>query len=235
MLASVADPPADRRASAFRRFPPGCGRRTNAAARLPPRHPLQATAAAAASEPPLPNPSLARAANRTAPPAPQPKRARPAAASSSGAAGPGPGVGSGGEAAAAVTTARRVSAVRRYPPGCGRDVAAPKPKPPASARRVSAVRRFPPGCGRGVAAPEPPASVGEGKGEAGAGETTAVQCDSYATARPCDPEEFSSNGVVQNEGGGDAGAQEGADGKPWAVTGLMAVPFLPSAQYGSRS
>ncbi|KAG2609397.1 hypothetical protein PVAP13_4KG034200 [Panicum virgatum] len=206
MLASVADPPADRRASAFRRFPPGCGRRTNAAARLPPRHPLQATAAAAASEPPLPNPSLARAANRTAPPAPQPKRARPAAASSSGAAGPGPGVGSGGEAAAAVTT-----------------------------RRVSAVRRFPPGCGRGVAAPEPPASVGEGKGEAGAGETTAVQCDSYATARPCDPEEFSSNGVVQNEGGGDAGAQEGADGKPWAVTGLMAVPFLPSAQYGSRS
>ena len=179
------------------------------------------------------------------------RKARTAAglASSAAALGMGMGVGdgvaaagttavvgrSGGEAAAAVTTARRVSAVRRYPPGCGRDVAAPKPKPPASARRVSAVRRFPPGCGRGVAAPEPPASVGEGKGEAGAGETTAVQRDSYATARPCDPEEFSSNGVVQNEGGGDAGAQEGVDGKPWAVTGLMAVPFLPSAQYGSRS
>ena len=144
MLASVAVPPADRHASAIRRFPPGCGRRTNATARLPPRYPLQATAAAA-PEPPLPNPSLACAANTTAPP--QPTRTRPAAA------GPGRGVGSGGKAAAAVT-ARCVSAVRRYPPGCGRDVAAPKP----------------------------PASVSEGQGESGVGKTTAVLCTSYAEA-----------------------------------------------------
>ncbi|RLN11561.1 hypothetical protein C2845_PM09G03120 [Panicum miliaceum] len=215
MLASVAVLPADRRPSAFRRFPPGCGRRTNAAARLPPRYPLPATAAAAASnKPPLPNPSLARAANKTAPP--QPRRTLPAAAAS-GAAGPCRGVGSGRKAAAALT-----------------------------ARRVSAVRRYPPGCGRGVAAPKPPASVGEGQGEAGAGKTTAVVCDGYAMARPCDLEvallasaldhaEFNSNGEMQNEGGGDAGAREGVGGKPWVVTGLMAVPFLPWAQYGRRS
>ncbi|PUZ62216.1 hypothetical protein GQ55_4G338900 [Panicum hallii var. hallii] len=211
MLASVAVLPADRHASAFRRFPPGCGRHTNAAARLPPRYPLKATAA---SEPPLPNPSPARAADKTAPP--QPRRTLPAA-SSSGAAGPVRGVGSGRKAAAAVT-----------------------------ARRVSAVRRYPPGCGRGVAAPKPPASMGEGQGEASAGKTAAVVCDGYAKARPGDLEvalrvsalddaEFNSNGGMQNEGGGDAGAQEGVGGKPWVVTGLMAVPFLPWAQYGRRS
>jgi len=115
-------------------------------------------------------------------------------------------VGNGGKAAAAVT-ARCVSAVRRYPPGCGRDVAAPKP----------------------------PASVSEGQGESGVGKTTAVLCTSYAEARPCDREEFNSNGGMQNEGGGDACAHQGVGGKPWVVTGLMAVPFLPWAQYGSRS
>ncbi|TKW19656.1 hypothetical protein SEVIR_4G034700v4 [Setaria viridis] len=177
MLSSVAALPADRRASAFRQFPRGCGRHHNAAAGLPPRHPVPKTAAA--TKPPLPNPSLARVANKSIP---------------------------------------CISAVRRYPPGCGRVVAVSKPL----------------------------ASLGEAGSEADAGKPTAVEGNVDAKARACDREvmmpasaldlgEFNSNGGMQNEGGGDAGAQEEAGGKPWVVTGLMAVPFLPWAQHGRRS
>ncbi|OEL34344.1 hypothetical protein BAE44_0004636 [Dichanthelium oligosanthes] len=213
--------PADRRASAFRRFPRGCGRHHNAATGLPSRYPLPPTAAAAtATKPPLPNPSPARAANKTAPS--QPKRTRPAAAPS-GAEGSSRGVGNGRKAAAAVT-----------------------------ARRVSAVRRYPPGCGRGVAVSKPPPSMGE----AGAGKPTAAVGNGEAMARACgrevmlrasaldhakfnsnalDDAEFNSNGGMKNGGGGDAVAQEEGGGKPWVVTGPMAVPFLPWAQHGKRS
>jgi hypothetical protein len=216
MLASVADLPADRRASAFRRFPRGCGRHRNAAAGLPPRFPVPATTAAA-TKAPLPNPSLARAANKSAPH--RPTRIPPAVASSA-AEGGGRGVGNGRKPAAAVSARCVVSAVRRYPPGCGR--------------------------GRGVAVSNPPplASLGEAGSKAGAGKPTAVVGNGGAMARACDREvpasalhlaEFNSDGGMQNEGGGDAGAQEEGGGKPWMVTGLMAVPFLPWAQHWRRS
>jgi hypothetical protein len=48
--------------------------------------------------------------------------------------------------------------------------------------------------------------------------------------------EFSSDVLMENEGGGgDAGAQEEDSGKPWVVTGLMEAPFSPWAQHGRRS
>nr|CAB3466996.1 unnamed protein product [Digitaria exilis] len=133
---SVAVVPADRRASAIRRFPPGCGRRRRhnaAATRLPHADPLPITSsssssAAAAAKPPLPNPSIARAAHKAAPP--RPRRADSAAAAS-GAEGNRRGVESGRKApAAAAVNVRSVSAVRRYPPGCGRGDAVSKRKAP---------------------------------------------------------------------------------------------------------
>ncbi|CAN6202546.1 unnamed protein product [Urochloa humidicola] len=217
MLNRVAVLPTSGRPSAVRRFPRGCGRHHNAAgaAGLPPRYPLPATAAA--TKPPLPKGSTpARAANETAPP--QPGRTLPAAASS-GAAGPGPGVGNDVRKAAAAVTVRRASAVRRYPPGCG----------------------------RGDAASKPPASSGEAGSEAGAGKTVVAVGNRDARGRVCELEvmllraaapdrpEFNSNGGVQSEEGGDAGAQEEDGGKPWVVSGPMAVPFLPWAQHGRRS
>ncbi|CAN6165119.1 unnamed protein product [Urochloa humidicola] len=192
MIDRVPVPPSGR-PSAFRRFPLGCGRHRNAGAGLPPRYP--ATAAAAA-KPPLPKPGPARAAKKPTPP--HPGRTLPAAATA-GVAGPGPGVGNGGKAAAAVTV---------------------------TVRRPSAVRRYPPGCGRGVVVSKLPASLGEAGSEVGAGK---------ATAAVPDRAEFNSNGGVQSEEGGDAGAQEEGGGKPWVVAGPMAVPFLPWAQHGRRS
>nr|CAB3469505.1 unnamed protein product [Digitaria exilis] len=130
---SVAVVPSDRRASAIRRFPPGCGRRrrrhhNDAATRLPHADPLPITSAAAA-KPPLPNPSVARAADKAAPP--RPRRATPAAASYGLEEPRRVGVGSGRKApAAAAVNVRSVSAVRRYPPGCGRGVAVSKRKAP---------------------------------------------------------------------------------------------------------
>ncbi|CAN6215099.1 unnamed protein product [Urochloa humidicola] len=203
MIDRVPVPPSGR-PSAFRRFPPGCGRHANAGAGLRPRYP------AAAAKPPLPKPAKK-------PTPPQPGRTLPAAASA-GAAGPGLGVGNGGKAAAAVTV-RRPSAVRRYPPGCGRVVAASKPT----------------------------ASLGEAGSEVGAGKPVAVVGNGDAKDRVCDLEEmllraaapgraeFNSNGGVQSEEGGDAGAQEEGGEKPWVVAGPMAVLFLPWAQHGRRS
>ncbi|CAL5044583.1 unnamed protein product [Urochloa decumbens] len=213
MLDRVAVLPDGRRPSAIRRFPPGCGRHHNAGARLPPRYPLPATAAAA--KPPLPKPTPARAPKKPAPP--PPGRTLPAAASS-GAAGPGPSVGNGGKPAAAVTV-----------------------------RRPSAVRRYPPGCGRGVAVSKPPASSGEAGSEAGAGKPAAAVGNGDAKARACEMEvmllraaapnraEFNFHGGMQSEEGGDAGAHEEGGGKPWVVTGPMAMPLLPRAQHGRRS
>ncbi|KAJ1258020.1 hypothetical protein BS78_10G041600 [Paspalum vaginatum] len=217
MLASVALPADHHRASAFRRFPPGCGRHHNASAGPPPHHPLPITTAAAKTKPPLPNPSTASGATKTAPPQPKPSIH---AAASLGTAAPCRGVVNGRQAAAAVTV-----------------------------RRVSAVRRYPPGCGRAVAVYKPPASVGKVASEAGASKIKPLAVGGNGTdskARACDREmmlrksaldhaEFNSNGGMKNGGDGDADAQEEGGRKPWVVTGIMAVPFLPWAQYGRRS
>ncbi|KAL6839637.1 hypothetical protein ACP4OV_030576 [Aristida adscensionis] len=209
MLAAV--PPADRRrASAVRRFPPGCGRPHNAAPRPPPQHPFPSSTAHL----PLVKPSARTAAKTASPPPTQ--TLHPAAYS--GTQGPDRGAGSVRRAAAAALAARRISAVRRYPPGCG----------------------------RGVAVSKPPALAGDG--EAGAGRPTAVACEGEAKARVRDEEavlrdraldlgEFDCNGEMQNGGGDGVGVPdpEEGGGKPWVVTGLMAAPFLPWAQYGRRS
>ncbi|KAL6606625.1 hypothetical protein ACP70R_042278 [Stipagrostis hirtigluma subsp. patula] len=211
MLAHVAVPLADRRrASAVRRFPPGCGRHHNAAAGRP-----RVALPSSTADLPLLN-SSARAAAKTA--SPTPRRTLPSA-TSSGTERPDRSVGNGRNAAAAAAAA-------------------------VAARRVSAVRRYPTGCGRGVAVSKPLALAGEGG--AGATKPTAVVCNGEAKARACDKEavlldraldhgESDSNGGVKNGGGGDAGAREEGGGKPWVVTGLMAAPFLPWAKYGRRS
>ncbi|CAN6179344.1 unnamed protein product [Urochloa humidicola] len=160
--------PRSGRPSAFRRFPPGCGRHANAGAGLPPRYPATTAAVAAAAKPPLPKPAPARAAKKPTPP--HPGRTFPAAASA-GAAGPGPGVGNEGKAAATVTV-----------------------------RRPSAVRRYPPGCGRGVVVSKLPASLGEAGSEVGAAKATAVVGN--GDAKETTAEFNSNGGVQSEEGGG---------------------------------
>ncbi|AQL02122.1 uncharacterized protein [Zea mays] len=210
MLARVVD----RRASAIRRFPPGCGRPHKPAAGPPPYHRIP-TAAAAKTKHTLPNPS-ARAATNTAPP---PPRQTLSATASLGAEAPDRGVGSGRNAAAVVTV-RLVSAVRGYPPGCGRGVAVSKSKPPDSEDEAE----------REDGAGNPSAVVGNGDPKA-----RACDGDVMLRASALDHAEFSSNGGVTTGGDGDAGAHDEGGGKPWEVTGLMAAPFLPWARHERRS
>jgi hypothetical protein len=152
----LAVPPTHRRAaSAVRHFPPGCGRPGNAAAGKPPR-PLPPST----TKPPLLVPTL-RSATTTA--APAPRRMVPAAASS-GTAGTNNGAENGREASTAVTV-RRASAMRTYPPGCGRGLPVPVP----------------------VAVAMPPALVVEGEDEAGASKQLAELCIE-AKAKVCDRE-----------------------------------------------
>ncbi|CAD6337716.1 unnamed protein product [Miscanthus lutarioriparius] len=215
MLASNRRPSA----SAVRRFPPGCGRHLNVAAGPPlyQYHQLPTTAAAAKPKPTLPNPS-ARGGTNTAPP---PARRTLPATASFGAEAPCRGVGNGRKAAAAVTVPR-VSAVRRYPPGCGRGVALSKSKLPGSEGEAESED----GAGKPSAA-----VVGHGDPKARAWEDGEVMLRASALDRA----EFSSNGGMTNGGDGDAGAQEEGGEKPWEVSGLMAVPFLPWAQHERRS
>lgn len=225
--------PADRRvASAVRRFPPGCGRPRNAAAQKPLR-----PHPSSATKPPLPNPS-ARAAATTTTPLP------------------------GGTVPAAEVTVRRASALRRYPPGCGRGVSVPKPPelvvegegmPPALmvAGEGEAAARKPPALvleGEDEASVmKPQALVLEGEGETGASkppselciEAKENVCDREAVFCECaiDDGDFSSDGWMEDGGSyGDAAAQEEGCGKPSVVTDLMTAPapapFLPWAQHG---
>jgi len=205
----------NRRPSAVRRFPPGCGRPHNVAAGPPLYHQLPTTAAAAKTKPTLPNPS-ARGGTNTAPP---PARRTLPATASFGAEAPGHGVGNGRKAAAAVSVPR-VSAVRRYPPGCGRGVALSKSKTTDSDGEVESED----------GAAKPSAVVGNGDPKARA-------CDGEVMLRASalDGAEFNYNGGMTNGGDGDAGAQEEGGEKPWEVTGLMAVPFFPWAQHERRS
>lgn len=129
-------------------------------------------------------------------------------------------MGNGRKDAAAVTVPR-VSAVRRYPPGCGRGVALSKSRPPDSEGEAESED----GSGK------PSAVVGHGDAKARAWEDGEVMLRASAL----DGAEFSSNGGMTNGGDGDAGAQEEGGEKPWEVSGLMAVPFLPWAQHERRS
>ncbi|EER87839.1 hypothetical protein BDA96_10G043700 [Sorghum bicolor] len=203
-------------ASAVRRFPPGCGRPHNVAAGPPPYHRLPTTAAATTkTKPTLANPSARGGTNTALPPA---RRTLPATASF-GAEAPDRGVGSGMTA----VTVRRASAVRRYPPGCGRGVALSKPKPPDSSEGEVESED---GAGKPSAA-----VVGHGGPKASAWEDGEVML----RASELDGAKFSSNGGTTNGGDGDSGAQEEGGGKPWEVSGLMAMPFLPWAQHERRS
>ncbi|TVU12604.1 hypothetical protein EJB05_46255, partial [Eragrostis curvula] len=221
MLVGVAVLPYDRRvASAVRRFPPGCGRPRNAAAQKPPR-PLPPST----TKLPLPNPSARAATGAAAPP---PRRTIPAAAAS-GTVETDRGAGNEGEATPAVTV-RRVAAVRRYPPGCGRGVA---------------VAKLPALVGEGEAGASE-SSVLVGVGEAVASKPLAEVCIE-AKGKACDREaalcecaigdsEFNFDGGMENGiGGGDAGAQEEGSGKHWVATALMEEPLIPWAQHGRRS
>lgn len=122
---------AGHRASAVRRYPPGCGRDHRAA--HPPGQPGPSTTATNLLRPP-PNAS-ARAATKS------PKLARQpllAVATEGPDHGEGNGLVAGIEVPAATTEVvlvRRASAVRRYPPGCGRGAAASKPSKAQSAPR----------------------------------------------------------------------------------------------------
>jgi hypothetical protein len=109
------------------------------------------------------------------------------AAASSGTAGTNNGTANGREASMAVTV-RRASAVRTYPPGCGRGLPVPVP----------------------VA--KPPALVVEGEDEAGASkqseelciEAKAKVCDRESVLRECaiDDGEFIYDGAMEAMGGG---------------------------------
>uniref|UniRef100_A0A0E0L7V0 Uncharacterized protein n=1 Tax=Oryza punctata TaxID=4537 RepID=A0A0E0L7V0_ORYPU len=121
---------AGHRASAVRRFPPGCGRDHRAA--HPPEQPSPSTTTTNLLRPP-PNASV-RAATKS------PKLARQpllAVASPGPDRGEGNGLVAGIEvpAAAEVVLVRRPSAVRRYPPECGRGVAVSKPSKEQAALR----------------------------------------------------------------------------------------------------
>ncbi|KQK19873.1 hypothetical protein BRADI_1g50980v3 [Brachypodium distachyon] len=188
-------PAALRRASAVRRFPPGCGRQPSNASQPPHR--------------------LVRfAADDGAPPTPS---ASWRAARFPGTQGHGRGWGDGSmdgidALAAAEVIARRASAVRRYPPGCGRSVAAPKPEPLV-------------------------AMEGE-KSEGGAIELLAAVCDveAKAIAGAQKVALCGSTALEGGESGSNGGVESGGrGGEPLLVAELASSPLLPWAQRGRRS
>ncbi|KAF7093540.1 hypothetical protein CFC21_095945 [Triticum aestivum] len=192
--------PAGRRlASAVRSFPPCCGRQQGNAAQ-PPRRP--APVPSAANDPPPRNP-YARAATKPSSP--------PAAARLPGAKGhdrgeaDGPMAGTRAPAAAEVVT-RRLSAVRRYPPGCGRVVAAPKPEAPVAVAREE---------------------------DAGAIDLLAAVCDVEAEALAADRKADGSDG--EGKGGGDGDGALAGCGSPGPPRDMAEIALVPWAQYGQRS
>ncbi|KAF0910785.1 hypothetical protein E2562_004758 [Oryza meyeriana var. granulata] len=102
-------------------------------------------------------------------------------------------------------------------------------------RRASAVRRYPPGCGRGAAVSNAGAPAGEGRAEPS--KEQSALCNGEAKAIAGDQKvvvDADFNGWM-NCGGDTGGAEEEGGGRPWDLTGLMVLPFLPWAQHGRRS
>lgn len=108
--------------------------------------------------------------------------------------------------AAAEVVTRRLSAVRRYPPGCGRRVAAPKPEAPVAVMREE---------------------------EAGAIDLLAAVCDVEAEALAADRKAVGSDGEGKSGGDGDS-ALEGC-GSPGPPRDMAEITLVPWAQHGQRS
>ena len=111
-------------------------------------------------------------------------------------------------------------------------------------RRLSAVRRYPPGCGRGVAVPRPEALVVAREGYCGAIDLLAAVCDVETQAIDGDQEVVPSastvdvdNGDANSDGGGEdgGGTLEGSGGGAWIANGTIPAPLVPWAQHGQRS
>ncbi|CAM0912752.1 unnamed protein product [Alopecurus aequalis] len=203
--------PAVRRgASAIRRFPPGCGRKHRDAAQPPLR---LVPVSFAANDGPPPNPT-ARAAAKT----------------------------SSAPAARLPGTEGHNRGRENGPMSRTKDPAAAE----VVVHRLSAVRRYPPGCGRGFAVPKPEASAVACEGEGGAIELLAEVCDVEAQAIDGDQEVVPSastldNGEANSDGvgctmGEDGGsALEGCGGGPSIANGTIPAPLVPWAQHGQRS
>uniref|UniRef100_A0A0D9WLU2 Uncharacterized protein n=1 Tax=Leersia perrieri TaxID=77586 RepID=A0A0D9WLU2_9ORYZ len=105
-------------------------------------------------------------------------------------------------------------------------------------RRASAVRRYPPGCGRGSAAAVPSVGVSAGEGGAKPSEEQSGLCNGDEKGSDGDQKvvvDADSNGGMDCGGDSGGGAEEeeeeGGGGRP----GLMLPPSLPWAQHGRRS
>ncbi|KAE8776951.1 hypothetical protein D1007_50313 [Hordeum vulgare] len=203
--------PAGRRlASAVRRFPPGCGRQQGNAAQ-PPRRPSPVPSAASIGPPP--NPYAPAAAK----PSPTPAAARlPGTGGHDRGGADGPTAGIRAPAVAEVVT-RRLSAVRRYPPGCGRRVAVPQPEAPLAA------------------VPED---------DAGAIDLLAAVCDfeaealaAYRKGVPCagDGGEADDGSEGKGKGGGDSVGALAGCGNPGPPQDMAGIALVPWAQHGQRS
>ncbi|KAG8093943.1 hypothetical protein GUJ93_ZPchr0012g20606 [Zizania palustris] len=204
----VALPATRHRASAVRIFPPGCGRHHRAAHSL--EQELQPRPSTAdLLRPPKPS---ARTATR----APSHARQTVLTAAEGTDRVEGNGSTAGIEVpAAAGLLARLVSAVRTYPPGCGRGAAVSN-----SGTLV----------GGGDAEPNKPhaAVVCNGEANTTAGDQKVVVCEGTLDRGDSD----SDDGL--NCGGDVGGPLEEGGGRPWNLTGLMLAPFLPWAQHGRR-
>ncbi|KAL5226095.1 hypothetical protein ABZP36_012734 [Zizania latifolia] len=203
----VALPATRHRASAVRCFPPGCGRHHRAANSPEQEQPRPSTADLL-----LPPKPSARTATKAPSHARQPLLTV--------AEGPDRGEGNGSAAgievpAAAVLLARLVSAVRSYPPGCGRGAAVSNPGTLV---------------GGGDAEPSRPqaAVVCNGEAKAIAGDQKVAVCEGTLDRGDSD----SNDGL--NCGGDVGDPLEEGGGRPWNLTGLMLAPFLPWAQRGRR-
>uniref|UniRef100_J3MBA1 Uncharacterized protein n=1 Tax=Oryza brachyantha TaxID=4533 RepID=J3MBA1_ORYBR len=100
-------------------------------------------------------------------------------------------------------------------------------------RLASAVRRYPPGCGRGIAVPNAGAPAGQGGLKAQSalrnGEAKAIASgDCKVVVVGAD-----SNGWM-NCGGDAGGAEEEGCERHWNMTGIMLPPFQSWAQHGRR-
>jgi hypothetical protein len=204
---------ARRRASAVRRFPPGCGRQHSNAA-PPPRRAVPAPYSANGDPPPKPSAKTSST----------PAAARFPENEAHDRGGPHEPVTGTKDPADAEVVVRRLSAVRRYPPGCG----------------------------RGLAVPKPEGSAVTSDGEAGgAMELLAAVCDVETKAADGDQEllpsasavdngDASSDGAGKSGGDGGGGALEGCGSPgpptpPCTMAGITLAPLLPWAQHGQRS